>query len=137
MTMPLKTLEERALALAMKQHFGPEALQVNSAIIELSPEHELAWTRLGRCHLAQAAFDDAIVAFRKALAINPQNRIATNLLDEVRRQRALAPPSVARAQTGFGRREFTLLETIPPAEASRALKTRVEALFDSLNATAI
>jgi tetratricopeptide (TPR) repeat protein len=121
----------------MKQHFGPEALQVNRAIIELSPEHELAWTRLGRCHLEQRAFDEAIVAFRKALALNPQNRIATNLLDEVRRQRALAPPSVARAQTGFGRREFTLIETLAPLEACRALKTRVEALFDSLNATAI
>jgi tetratricopeptide (TPR) repeat protein len=137
MTTPLKALEARALALAMKQHFGPEALQVNSAIIELAPEHELAWTRLGRCHLEQRAFDDAIVAFRKALALNPQNRIATNLLDEVRRQRALAPPSVARAQTGFGRREFTLIETLPPEEACRALKTRVDALFDSLNATPI
>ena len=137
MTTQLKALEARAVALAMKQHFGPEALQVNSAIIELSPDHELAWTRLGRCHLEQRAFDDAIVAFRKALALNPQNRIATNLLDEVRRQRALAPPSVARAQTGFGRREFTLVETLPPAEACRALKTRVDALFDSLNATPI
>lgn len=135
MTTELKTLEARALALAMKQHFGPEALQVNSAIIELSPEHALAWTRLGRCHLEQRAFDDAIAAFRKALAINPQNRIATSLLDEVRRQRAQAPPSVARAQTGFGRREFTLIETLPAEEACRALKTRVDALFDTLNAT--
>lgn len=137
MTTQLKTLEQRALALARKQHFGPEALQVNSAILELAPDHELAWTRLGRCHLEQRAFDDAIVAFRKALAINPQNRIATNLLDEVRRQRALAPPSVARARTGFGPREFALLETQPPEEACRALKTRVDALFDTLNATPI
>ena len=134
---PLQALEERALDLAKKRQFGPEAVQVNRAIIELAPEHELAWTRLGRSHLEQRAFDDAIVALRKALALNPQNRIATNLLDEVRRQRALAPPSVARAQTGFGTREFTLLETLPPVEACRALKTRVEALFDTVNATPI
>ena len=133
----LKALEQRALELAKTRSFGPEAIQVNRAIIEAAPGHELAWTRLGRCHLEQRAFDDAIVAFRKALALNPQNRIATNLLDEVRRQRALAPPSVARAQTGFGAREFTLLETLPPVEACRALKTRVEALFDSVNATPV
>ncbi|MCC7417835.1 MAG: tetratricopeptide repeat protein [Acidobacteria bacterium] len=136
-TANLKALEARALALAKNRDFGREAVQVNTAILELAPEHELAWTRLGRSHLEQRAFDDAIVALRRALALNPHNRIAANLLDEVRRQRALAPPSVARAQTGFGVREFTLLETLPPVEACRALKTRVDALFDSLNATSI
>jgi tetratricopeptide (TPR) repeat protein len=135
MTTDLKALEARALDLVKSKNFGAEAVQVNRAIIEIAPEHELAWTRLGRSHLEQRAFDDAVVALRKALSLNPQNRIATNLLDEVRRQRALAPPSVARPQTGFASREFAILATLPPEEACRALKTRVDALFETLNAT--
>src|SRR6267143_825673 len=76
-------------------------------------------------------------AVRVALALNPTNGIATNLLAEVRRQRALAPTARERATTGFSAREFTMLETLLPDEAVRALRTRIEALLDTINASSI
>ena len=75
-------------ALPMKQaDFGPEAVRVNSELIERAPKHESAWTRLGRCHLEQRNFDEAVSALRAALALNPTNGIATNLLAVSRQPR--------------------------------------------------
>jgi hypothetical protein len=65
------------------------------------------------------------------------NGIAMNLLAEVRRQRALAPTAKERATTGFSAREFAMLETLSPDEAARALQARIEALFDTINASSI
>ena len=122
----------------MKQSdFGDEAIRVNAAILEHAPNQESAWTRLGRCHLEQRHFDDAVAALRTALALNPANGVATNLLTEVRRRRALTPTATARATTGFTEREFAMLETLSPDEACRALRPRIEALFDTLNASTI
>src|SRR6266850_4832796 len=131
MATDLKTLENRALELMKHADFGPEAVRVNAEIIERAPKQESAWTRLGRCHLEQRNFDEAVSALRAALALNPTNGIATNLLAEVRRQRALAPTARERATTGFSAREFTMLETLSPDEAVRALRPRIEALLDT------
>ena len=133
----LADLQRRALELVKLADFGPEAVRVNADIVALDPKQEAAWTRLGRCHLEQRNFDEAIVALRAALAINPADSIATNLLNEVRRRRALTPTATERATTGFGVREFAALEALPPDEAKRALGTRIELLFDAINASAI
>jgi tetratricopeptide repeat protein len=135
--MTLPELERRALELARQTDFGAEATHVNSAIVELAPKNLAAWTRLGRCHLEQRQFDEAVVALRSALAINPSSAVATNLLAEVRKRRALTPTAVDRATTGFTSREFALLETLTPAEACRSLRPRIEALFTALNASSI
>ena len=135
--MTLTELERRALDLAKTGDFGDEAARVNAAIVELAPQQQSAWTRLGRCHLEQRRFDDAVAALRSALALNPSNATATNLLAEVRRRRALTPTASERATTGFTAREFAVLETSSADEACRALAPRIEALLSSLNASTI
>jgi tetratricopeptide (TPR) repeat protein len=137
MPTDLKALEKRALELMKLSDFGPDAVRVNTEILEQAPAHESAWTRLGRCHLEQCNFDAAVDALRSALSLNPRNSVATNLLAELRRRRALTPTARERATTGFTGREFTMLETLSPDEACRALQPRFEALFDAVNATAI
>jgi tetratricopeptide (TPR) repeat protein len=133
----LKALEQRALELIKQSDFGPEAVQVNAAILEQAPTDERAWTRLGRCHLEQRQFDEAVSALRSALSINPSNGIATNLLNEVRKRRALTPSATERIVTGFSTREFALLETLGTEDACRQLRPRIEALFDTINGGAV
>jgi tetratricopeptide (TPR) repeat protein len=137
MTPDLKALERRALELVKQGDFGDESVRVNAQIVELAPKDEGAWTRLGRCHLEQRQFDEAVTALRTALAINPSKIIAANLLAEVRKRRALTPTAVQRAITGFSTREFALIESLAGDELLEALRPRMEALFDTLNATSI
>jgi tetratricopeptide (TPR) repeat protein len=132
---PLPELQRRALELVKQGDFGQEASRVNAAITEQQPRDVSAWTRLGRCHLEQRNWDDAVVALRSALALNPSHTIATNLLNEVRKQRARTPTAAQRSTTGFGAREFTMLGTLPADEACDALRPRIDALLDTLNAT--
>ena len=96
-----------------------------------------AWVRMGRCHLEQRQWDEAVSALRAALQISPTHTVATNLLNEVRKRRALAPTAVQRTMTGFGAREFALVEGLPAADAAAALKPRIEALFDAVNQSSI
>ena len=137
MTTPVPDLERRALELMKQADFGPEAVRVNVEIVEQAPKQESAWTRLGRCYMEQRQFDEAVTALRSALAVNPSNAIATNLLAEVRRRRALTPTAKERTTTGFTAREFAMLETLGPDDAIRALRPRIEALFDTINASSI
>jgi tetratricopeptide (TPR) repeat protein len=137
MSIDVKEFERRALELMKQADFGPEAVRVNAQIVEHDPTRQAAWTRLGRCHLEQRNFDEAVTALRAALTLNPANSIATNLLAEARRRRALTPTATTRGTTGFSIREFTMLETLSPDEAARALQPRFSALFDTINATAI
>jgi len=137
MPTDLDELERRAIDLTRQGNFGPDAIRLNAEIVEKAPTHQSAWTRLGRCHMEQRQFDEAVSALRAALAINPSNAIATNLLTEVRRRRAMTPTAASRVNTGFSLREFTLLEAMPAEEARRALAPRIEALFDTINGTSI
>jgi tetratricopeptide (TPR) repeat protein len=133
----LTDLERRALELIKHGDFGSESIRVNTAITALAPANASAWKRLGRCHLEQRQFDEAVTALRTALAINPTDTIATNLLAEVRKQRAITPSAVERTTTGFGVREFAVIGTHAPEEACRALAPRLEALFSALNSSPI
>jgi tetratricopeptide (TPR) repeat protein len=135
MPTDLKTLEARALDLMKRSDFGTDAVRANREILEQAPTNAPAWTRLGRCYLEQREFDEAVAALRSALSLNPANSVATNLLNEVRKRRAMTPTATARATTGFTAREFTILETLPADQSSRTLQPRIEALFDAINAT--
>jgi tetratricopeptide (TPR) repeat protein len=137
MNVPVSELERRALEYMKIGEFGSEAVAVNAAIVEQAPRHVSAWVRLGRCHLEQRQWDEAVSALRAALQVNPTHTVATNLLNEVRKRRALAPTAAQRATTGFGAREFSLIEALPAADAAAALKPRIEALFDAVNQTSI
>jgi hypothetical protein len=128
-------LQRRALELARQGDFGDEAARVNAAIIELSPQDVSAWTRLGRCHLEQRNWDEATSALRAALQLNPAHTVATNLLNEVRKHRREAPPRAQPSTTGFGLREFGMLQSPPVGELRHALRTKVGALLETLNAT--
>ena len=136
-TLDLDTLQRRALDLVKQADFGPESIRVNTQIVELLPNDQGAWTRLGRCYLEQRQFDEAVTALRTALAISPTMTIATNLLAEVRKRRALNPTATQRAATGFSSREFALIETLTGGDLLQALRPRMEALFDALNTTSI
>jgi tetratricopeptide (TPR) repeat protein len=130
-------LETRAVGLMKDGDFGDEAVRVNQAIVEIAPHNDRAWTRLGRCLMEQRRFDDAIEALRTALSLNRANTVATNLLNEVRKRRSITPTAAERATTGFTAREFAVLETHAPADACAALRSRIELLFDAINATSI
>jgi tetratricopeptide (TPR) repeat protein len=132
---PLPELERRALELVKRGDFGEEATRLNTAITEQVPGDVSAWTRLGRCHLEQRNWDDAVTALRAALNVNPSHTIATNLLNEVRKQRALTPTAAQRTTTGFGPREFAMLASLSGTEACAALQPRIDALLETLNAT--
>lgn len=133
----LNALQRRALELVKAGDFGAEAIQVNAEIARLEPGNAGAWKRLGRCHLEQRQFDDAVSALRAALALNPTDTIATNLLADVRKRRALTPNAAERSTTGFAAREFAVVETLPGDEACRALASRLEALFSAINASSV
>jgi len=137
MSENLADLERRAVELVKRGDFGDEAVRVNAQIAALAPANAAAWKRLGRCHLEQRQFDDAVAALRTALTLNPTDTIATNLLGEVRKQRALTPNAVERATTGFGAREFAVIGTHSPEEACRVLAPRLEALFTAVNAAGV
>ena len=119
MNTPVPELERRALECMKSGEFGTEAVAVNAAIIEQAPQNVSAWVRMGRCHLEQRQWDEAVSALRAALQISPTHTVATNLLNEVRKRRALAPTAVQRTMTGFGAREFALVEALPAADAAR------------------
>jgi tetratricopeptide (TPR) repeat protein len=135
MSTPLTDLQRRALELVKQSDFGEEAARVNAAIAEQAPQDISAWTRLGRCHLEQRNWDEAVTALRTALSLNPSHTIATNLLNEVRKQRALTPTAAQRSMTGFGTREFAMLSSLSASEACAALQSRIDMLLETLNAT--
>ncbi|HEV3217798.1 MAG TPA: tetratricopeptide repeat protein [Vicinamibacterales bacterium] len=137
MSSLMTELERRALECMKNGEFGSEAIEVNAAIIEQAPKNVSAWVRLGRCHLEQRHWDEAVSALRGALQLSPTHTVATNLLNEVRKRRALAPTAVQRATTGFSAREFALVEALPSGEACDALRPRIEALFDAVNQSSI
>jgi len=131
----LADLQRRALELVKQGDFGDEAARVNAGITEQAPQDISAWTRLGRCHLEQRHWDEAVTALRTALSLNPSHTIATNLLNEVRKQRALTPTAAQRSTTGFGTREFAVLSSLSASEACEALQPRIDMLLETLNAT--
>jgi tetratricopeptide (TPR) repeat protein len=137
MGVDLQALQQQAIELMKRADFGEESIRVNTEIVQHLPKDEGAWTRLGRCYLEQRQFDEAVGALRTALSINPSKTIATNLLAEVRKRRALTPTAVQRASTGFTSREFALIENLTGDDLLHALRPRMEALFDTLNASSV
>ena len=134
MTTSFADLERHAVDFMKRGDFGEDAVNANLALTSQQPANVPALVRLGRCYLEQRRWDDAIGSLRAALGIEPSHAIATSLLSEVRKRRALSP-MVAQRSTGFTQREFVILETLSPDEARKALGPRIDALFDSVNQT--
>ena len=148
---PTQSLEEQATEFARRGDFGIAARQVNEELTKVAPGNAGAWTRLGRCCLELGQLDEATAALDAALQLNPQNTIASSLLQEVARRRAklsaAIPPvrksrpgtTSARAKAaapvtgGFGRPEFATLRQLPAPAAVEALGPRIEAILMALN----
>jgi len=64
-----------------------ESIAINGAILSLAAHDTVAMNRLGRAYQAVGSFDDAERAFRQAIAVDPNNRIATQRLSDVLRQK--------------------------------------------------
>jgi tetratricopeptide (TPR) repeat protein len=151
MVMAIVSLEEQATGFARRGDFGVAARDVNEALTKAAPANAGAWTRLGRCCLELGQLDEARAALEGALALDPQNTIASSLQQEVARRRAklstaIPPPKRARTIVakgrargeaplvrGFGRPEFASLGQLAPAAAVEALGPRVEAILMALN----
>ncbi len=84
----LQELLEKAKQFARGHHRGPEAIQVNTEILEIDPKQVGSYTRRGTCYLAAGDLGAARADFKKALALDPKNRIALNRLEELKDARA-------------------------------------------------
>ena len=148
--MDITSLEQKAIDLARRGDFGPEAKQVNEELTTAAPENQGAWTRLARCNIELGLLDDANAALERVLQINPQNMIARSLLQEaIRREVRLAPepePKRARgsrarkttsgaagARGGFGRAQFAALQQLAPNAALESLGPAIESLLMAVN----
>jgi hypothetical protein len=74
----LEALRERAKEFAQQDNFGAEAVRANTEILARCPEDVDAWNRLGRCHLKSGRPEEAERAFRRALQVSPDSKIASN-----------------------------------------------------------
>ena len=79
---------EQAVDFASKNKWS-EAIAVNSEIIKSFGEETESLNRLGRAYMENGQFPSAIKAYKKALKIEPLNRIALRNLD---RLAAASPP---------------------------------------------
>lgn len=128
----IRALEQKAIDLARQGNFGPDALRVNAELAEAAPANHGVWTRLARCHMEAAAFEDAFAAIEKALALNPSNSIARNLQTDVMRRRA-ARPVTSAASSGFTPQDFSALSRLAPTDAMATLGPKIESLLLSMN----
>jgi tetratricopeptide (TPR) repeat protein len=80
---PPKRLLEKARRLAREGDTGPEAVKVNTAILEIDPTWVGAYTRRGVCYFEQGDLVAAEKDFRRALELHPNNRIALNRLGDI------------------------------------------------------
>lgn len=77
----LSELLDRARELAKARDRGPEAIEVNTAILKRVPDDVASLTRRGRCYW-EAARED----YAHALALDPRNTIARNALARMDRK---------------------------------------------------
>lgn len=60
------------------------AVRLFRRVIELEPEHKLAWNNLGRAYLELGELDSAVAAFQKQITLNPYDAYAYNNLGRAR-----------------------------------------------------
>lgn len=80
----LRELLERAKQFARDHYRGPEAIDVNTEILNIDPDQVGSYTRRGTCYLDAGDLDAAEQDFKKALSLDSNNRIALNRLRELK-----------------------------------------------------
>lgn len=103
----LSELLDRARELAKAREWGPEAIEVNTAILKRVPDDVASLTRRGRCYW-EAARED----YDRALKLDPKNTIARNALAKMDRK--------AGTSTERPRAKVVGANTRPVAAAGRA-----------------
>ena len=83
--LPKDIAELRELAAATTD--PEDAIAINSAILTLAPQDAVAMNRLGRALQAIGSLDAAEQAFRQVIDLDPNNKIATQRLRDLFRQR--------------------------------------------------
>ncbi len=116
---------DKAVQLAMANRWD-EAVQVNKAILNLFPNDADSYNRLGKALTELAKYNDAKKAYRKALELEPSNRIARKNLD---RLNALSKSGNVEAETThvdpalfieeMGKSTTTLLQEAAPETLTR------------------
>ncbi len=95
-----RLLPERAIALAMQNRWS-EAADVNRKIIELYPNDSDAYNRLGKAYMELGRYHDALVTYRRAIELDPNNIIAKKNVERLVHLADKAPasrPEPARPQ---------------------------------------
>jgi tetratricopeptide (TPR) repeat protein len=77
-TSDLENLREKAKQLALSDEWGPQAIAINTQMIELDEHAADAYTRLAKCFLAQNKIIAAYDMYKQVLEFDPKNRIAAN-----------------------------------------------------------
>lgn len=95
-----RLLPERAIALAMQNRWS-EAADVNRKIIELYPNDADAYNRLGKAYMELGRYHDALVTYRRAIELDPNNIIAKKNVERLVHlaDKAPAPVESARPQS--------------------------------------
>jgi tetratricopeptide (TPR) repeat protein len=95
-----RLLPERAIALAMQNRWS-EAADVNRKIIELYPNDADAYNRLGKAYMELGRYHDALVTYRRAIELDPNNIIAKKNVERLVHlaDKAPAPVEAARSQS--------------------------------------
>ncbi len=99
----LRELLETAKRFARERYRGPEAIEANTEILRVDPKQVASYTRRGTCYLAAGDLVAAQADFRKALALDPDNRIALNRLEELKDARATGGATGRTQGSAFSR----------------------------------
>ncbi len=74
----IEALTRKSDALAAGGEWTDEAAEVNRRLVELAPDHVVAYTRLARCLKQAGDIEAAEALYRRVLEIHPSNAIASN-----------------------------------------------------------
>lgn len=92
----LQALTHEARRLGQTGKWGPEAVWVNTRILELDPGNLAALTR--RCYQEQGNFPAAKEDYSRALQIYPESALVKEALGRIEREEKRAPAKAGRAK---------------------------------------
>ena len=117
-----KEKSKEAIGLAMENRWE-EAVEVNRSIVAAFPDDVEAFNRLGKAHVELGQYDEARIAFTKALQLSPSNGIAQKNLNRLAHLRSnkQAPKKVRKLPPHYflgdsGKTGYVVLER--PADKS-------------------
>ncbi len=118
----IEALRNAAVNMGQRGNFGPEALLINTRILELSPGDLQALVRRGRCYRERDDFPAAKEDYLRALRISPGNTFAKSELRVIEAEWDAARERVeARAEKEQARAEKERVREQARAEEFRSI----------------